>query len=62
MKAKGRKTAYDEDRIWAAIRDYETSDKSWVETAEAWEIPKTVLQYHRRKAKEAEKFGETSNH
>jgi predicted DNA-binding protein YlxM (UPF0122 family) len=54
MKRRGVATKYPKERIVEAISDYETSDYSWDEIAEKHNIPKTVLQYHRRKERKSE--------
>lgn len=51
MKQRGIDTKYPRNLINDAIKDYENNDLSWEETAEKHKIPKSVLQYHRRKKK-----------
>lgn len=50
MKRPGAK--YSIEGIKKAIKDYENSELSWDEIAEKHNIPKAVLQYHRRKEKQ----------
>ena len=49
MKKSGSK--YDINAVKEAIKDYENSTLGWDEIEEKHKIPKTVLQYHRRKEK-----------
>lgn len=50
MKRPGAK--YSIEGIKKAIKDYENSELGWDEIAEKHNIPKAVLQYHRRKEKQ----------
>lgn len=51
MKKRGVDTKYPREAIKEAIRDYENSELSWPEIEEKHNIPRAVLQYHRRKEK-----------
>lgn len=51
MKKRGVDTKYPREAIKEAIRDYENSELSWTEIEEKHNIPRAVLQYHRRKEK-----------
>lgn len=48
MKRPGTSTKYSRELINEAIVDYENSELGWDEIAEKHNIPKAVLQYHRR--------------
>lgn len=50
MKKSGAK--YSVEAIKKAIKDYENSELGWDEIEEKHNIPKGVLQYHRRKEKQ----------
>ena len=50
MKQPG--TRYSIEAIRKAIKDYENSELGWDEIAEKHNIPKAVLQYHRRTEKQ----------
>lgn len=47
MRKQGSK--YSIEIIKKAIKDYEDSELSWQEIEDKYDVPKAVLQYHRRK-------------
>lgn len=54
MKVRGSGTKYPKEKIIKAIKLYETSELSWDEVSIKTQIPKNVLQYHRRKERRTE--------
>lgn len=51
MKLRGAGMKYSKQEIIDGIKEWETSNLSWDEIEKKYNIPKAVMQYHRRKEK-----------
>lgn len=57
MKPLGAEMKYSKEKVFEGIHEYENSTLSWDEVADKYQIPKAVMQYHRRKERKEKKNG-----
>lgn len=57
MKPRGSEMKYSIEIIHKGIKEWEMSELSWDEVAEKYEVPKAVMQYHRRKERRDKENG-----